>query len=308
MSSIKQYRSLLLRWRAGSSEAEIRVLDHLRQGDLSLWLDPLLPLYAFASPEKYGPVLTESAVRAGIRIAQGEHLNEPRLPIRNEDDYGLLRSYLVRVWKEPMSYLQRLFAVYPWPMPYQIDDGEWEHGGRPSGSLCANPGAFLITDSWEFLSYTRDVLRLLEKVGVPLSGVLKRRGCDIVEERPEQLLEQTPELLTELKEWSSYPLSRERSWSAVFHDRVRDTVQHKIISYYLADTDSLVDYPFTLSGVGVDDYGAVLDEEGRLLRERHPTCPLLKYLPEKDRYRFEEYATLSEPNLFTYEDQTKEGA
>jgi len=302
MSSIQEYRSLLLRWRAGNSAAESKVLDHLRQGDLTLWLDPLLPLYALAYPERYDPALKMSVIRAGIQIAQGKHLTEPRLPIRSEDSYGLLRSYLAEVWEGTMSYVDRLFAIYPWPMPYRVEESD--QAWHEKGTLYANPGAFLITDSWEFLSYTREMLRLLERAGVPLCGALKYdRGLEEAEDSTEQV----PGLLAELKEWSNGPLSKEISWSSVFHDRVRDTAQHKIISYYLADTDSLVDYPFTLAGVSAV-YDAVLDEESRLLRERHPTCPLLKYLPEKDRYRFEEYATLSEPNLFTYEDQTKEGA
>lgn len=301
MSSIQEYRSLLLRWRAGNSAAESRALDRLCQGDLTLWLDPLLPRYALAYPEKYDPALKKSAVRAGIRVAQGEHLTEPRLPIRSEDNYGLLRRYLGQVWGDRLSYLERLFAVYPWPMPYEAAE-ERDSGPALMDAVCANPGAFLVTDSWEFLSYTRDTLRLLEKAGIVLNGTLKLRRCDGIEKDAEQI----PELLAELKEWSEGPLSEQTKWSSVFHDRVEGKAQHLILQGYLADTSSLVDYPFGLANL--PNYDAVLDEEGRLLRERHPTCPLLKYLPEKDKYHFEEYATLSEPNLFTYEDQTKEEA
>lgn len=292
-------REQMLKWRRGDSALDEWAAWQVSSGDLDVWLDPVLPMYAMARPDLYQSALYEGAIAAGMKVARGEHLNEPRLLVRTEDSYAFLREYLQYRWeralRDPLPndycsqvYEKALYAIYPWEMPYTEENDRY---------LTPAAGAALVTDSWEFLQYTRDMLRLLRKLGVPFVGKIPRRGT-------KEGIE-APKLLEELAEWAKLPLSAAHRWSHVFQDRVIKE-RHPLIRNYFSFTCGLVEYAYGNEGVGDAQYRSVVAEELALFEKRYPTCPLLAYLPERDRYTYDEYAEVEVPKQFTYEDRSQE--
>lgn len=264
-------------WRRGEPEATSWAIRELELGDADLWLDPLLPTFAFAEPGVYTPALRQGVRHLAAHVVENNHASHRAL-CRETDDWGLAKRCLQIAWEEAVWPEEILHMLWPWSGPLLFDGIEEEF------LHVANNGNTLrwLAQSGQLLEYTQTLVEVWEESGCSEAIVgAEETGSGL-----------WPQVLEAARLW----ISQEEVPFWAQADAVA-SLNERLSEHYLSPTDLGIRFlvnrgDFLAEMRNRATAPAKIGEVILKLKHKYPLCPLLKYLPQADTLRLSEYGTL----------------